>query len=162
MNKKKVNQRANGFMIMDVVIGMVVLLIGVMGIAGVYMQSSRSSLMVDNRRAANNWAQARMEYLKSDLNWRTGVTTGEIILDPENDAPPRATFTRETKVVAHPATLSSLPSKRSNGDDGTGAVKDAALLEAVNNRLIDVQVTVSWKEKDISQSVSLETLIDQK
>jgi Tfp pilus assembly protein PilV len=149
MNNKRAYNK-NGFILADVMIGMVILLIGIIAIAGLYLQSSKANLFADNRTKADNWAQARMEFLKADPTWKAaGVAPADI------DNPLLPGFKMQTTVS--PANLLNLPAR---SDSTTSAVSDATLLAAVNARLIDVMVTVTWNEKSGQQSVSLETLID--
>jgi Tfp pilus assembly protein PilV len=154
MEKKRVIT-ANGFILADVVLGMFILVVAVLAIGGVYLQSSKSNIFADNRTVAYNWAQERVEYLKSTSSWRGDSS---LKIDPTeptdtgNASPPRTGFSRTTTLVC-PAAIASLPSTTARSSDN--------LLTAVNKRLIDVTVTVSWTENGNSRSVTLETLIDR-
>lgn len=153
MNIKMVCKKANGFILADVMIGMVILTVALTAIGGLYIQSSKSSRFADNRTLANNWALERMEYLKSTTNWRgsTQLNLGPTVPDDDgNDAPPRTGFSRKTTLV-YPATITSLPPTTAGSKDN--------LLAAVNNRLIETKVTVSWIENNVTHSLNLETLI---
>jgi len=151
-NKAIINK--NGFVLTDVVLGMFILTVALLAIGGLYFQSGKASILADNQTVAYNWAQERLEYLKSASAWRGNSSTSTpptVPTDTGNSLPPRSGFTRTTTVVC-PAKLAALPATTINA--GT-------LLTAVNSRLIDVTVTVNWTENSRDKSVSLETLIER-
>lgn len=151
MKKKMDNE--NGFILADILVGLFILSLSLLAIGGFYMQNNKASVFTDNRTVAYNWAQERIEDLKSRSDWRGSTDTNPTNpVDNGNDSPPRVGFSRQTTLV-YPATIASLPAITNNGTKDT-------LLTAVNKRLIDTTVTVSWTEKGITQSVSLETLIE--
>jgi len=152
MKRKKISHE-KGFILADVILGMFILTIAILALAGVYVQSGKSTLFADNRTVAYNWAQERMEELKADSSWRGSSTTTAPYKPIDNGTPPRDGFTRDITVSL--ATIASMPQTASN------ATLDSAFLTKMNNRLIDVTVTVSWTENGISKSVNLETLIDR-
>lgn len=154
MGKKKVII-ANGFILADVMLGMFILVVAVLAIGGLYIQSSKTNIFTDNQTVAYNWAQERMEYLKSTSVWRGNSSSNTPPTNPTdtgNASPPRTGFSRRT-TLACPAAIASLPK--------TTASSSSKLLAAVNKRLIDVTVTVSWTENGKSKSVSIETLIER-
>jgi len=147
--KKKIN--ANGFILADVVLGMLILVVALLAIAGVYIQSNKSNIFADNRTVAYNWAQERMEYLKANSDWRGNSLEGSPPNNPKdtgNDSPPRKGFKRDTNPVC-PTDITVFPNTADT------------IKTTINNRLIDTTVTVTWTENGIDQSVSLRTLIDR-
>lgn len=141
-----------GFILADVVLGMFILVVALLGIGGLYFQSARAGIFADNRTVAYNWAQERIEYLKGTGSWRGSSTAGtEPAAPADTGMPPRNGFSRTTSVNL--AAITALPI--------TTASSRSNLLDAVNKRLIDVVVTVSWTENSIPKSVSLETLIER-
>lgn len=144
---------AAGFILMDVVIGMVILAIALVAIGALYYQSGRSNIFADNRTVAYNWAQERIEYLKSSPSWRgdSGQKVDPVVPE-DKDPPPRAGFERHTQVSLAALPAGTLP-------PANGAVE--LDIADVNKRLLDVIVTVKWTENGQQQSVSLRTLIDR-
>ena len=144
-----------GFILLDVLIGMIILSVGVLTIGELYFQSGRSSVFADNRSEAFNWAQQRIEYLESDQSWRGSALLGTPPTnpaDPDNANPPRTGFNRVTTVA-----VANLP-------EGTLPATTTAVnvpIAKINNHLVDVTVTVNWLENGIPRTVSLRTLIQR-
>jgi Tfp pilus assembly protein PilV len=143
-----------GFIFVDVILGMFILVVALTAIAAVFYQSSKAGIFADDRTVAYNWAQERLEYLKSDPSWRgsaaQNVAPEQSPPDPDGNSPPRAGFTRTTNAV-----LANLP-------EGTLPQTNGAVhvpMSVINNRLIDVTVTVNWQENGQPQSIRLQTLI---
>ena len=155
MDKKK-KVIANGFILADAVLGMFILVVSVMAIAGLYMQSQKSNLFADNQTVAYNWAQQRMEELKATSAWRgdsTTPTAPDPTLVPDIGTPPRTGFTRTASANVAVGTIATLPA--------TTVVENSTLVTATNTRLVDVVVTVSWKESGKDRSIKLETLMER-
>lgn len=161
MNKNMIRKNAHGFILVDVIIGMIILVVALTAIGGLYIQTSRVSLFADNQTVANNWAQQRLEGLKSaDRSWRASLTL-PVTDAAMNSTPPRPGFVMETTAVVRNNTIAALPTRLPTAPVNTAfTVPDGVLLSAVNNRLIHMTVTVRWNENGNAQAISLETLID--
>ncbi|MDR3588877.1 MAG: hypothetical protein P4N41_04390 [Negativicutes bacterium] len=154
MDKKRTNG-SRGFVLMDVILGMFILVVALVAMGGLYYQSTRAYIFADNRTVAYHWAQERMEYLKSDASWRGNSSQGTAPASPAdagNSTPPRTGFSRTTTVA-----LASLPA-------GTLPATTQAVsvpISKINARLIDVTVTVNWTENGQTRSVNLRTFIER-
>lgn len=158
MNRRREQNR--GFILMDVLLGVVILTVAVVAIAGLYYQSTQANIFADNRTVAYNWAQSRIENLKATQGWR-GVAGGAspAVSDTEfNATPPKPGFRIQTNALLAtlppgtlPATTQAVnvPMNRSGNRLG------------VNDYLLDVRVQVSWTENGRNETVELRTLIER-
>lgn len=155
---KKCNMR--GFVLVDVLIGIVILMVALLAIGGLYMQSSHAIAFADDRTTAMNWAKARIEELEASWDWR-GKPGGDAPVAPPdvgNDQPPRTGFHRDTTVSLANVTeddvdmlLRQLNTTKSRGQ----------IITAVNDQLILVTVVVTWNENGVEQSAQLRTYIER-
>lgn len=154
--------KIRGFVLVDVLIGVVILMVALLAIGGLYIQSGHAIAFADNRTVAINWAKARVEEMQTTYYWR-GASGGDdpfVPADNGNENPPRAGFSRQTTVKLANVAASDLDF---NMLDMTNTTKSQSqIIREINDRLILVTVTVSWNEKGQAQFVQVRTYIDRK
>lgn len=148
-----------GFILVDVLLGVIIIAVALIAIGGLYYQSGRANIFADNRTVAFNWAQNYIEFLKTDATWR-GAAGGAA----PNDAAPRATFNaappRPGFAIQSSVPLANVSAVIQNLPATT--MNRQVLTTAVSDHLIDVTVTVSWQENGQAMPpISLRTYIER-
>lgn len=157
-----VNIKSNirGFVLVDVLLGIIILTVSLLAIGGLYLQSSHAVAFADDRTVAMNWAKARIEELEANWHWRgqPGGDAPVVPRDAGNDQPPRTGFQRDTTVSLADVTeadvsklLQRLDKSKSNSE----------VISTVNDQLILVTVTVTWHENGAKQTAQLRTYIER-
>jgi len=141
-----------GFVFVDVIVGMVILVTGMVAIAGLYSQLGKLNFVSNSSVQANNLAQAQMEAIKASAKtWAIGEATPPMpALKP---APAGFTVTQTCTPCTQPnSAITGLPNTTTNPQ---------LVLNAVNNRFYDVVVAVNWTENNQSMSTNFETLLEE-
>lgn len=105
--RRNIHMNSKGFSLLEILIGLVILAVGILAIAGMQMTSIRGNFFSDNVMQASILGQDRLEELKAiPLNQDTN--TFSLGVHDDGIIPVRGTnFTRNYTVEAHPVLTDS-------------------------------------------------------
>ena len=144
--------RASGFSLLEVLVALVVLSIGLIGVAAVQVSSLKFTQTSQQRSMASNQIAAMTERMRSNL---AGVRAGSYAFNFAYGAIPGAIPAAVSAAVPHPCTGVCTPAQLAQQDLRDWLVelnralpngRAAITGDAVNSW----RITVMWEEKDLS------------